>query len=327
MEVMAEFRIRPSSEAGVVEVETYGDGEGNVRPKLAVVHRAEASSFPDDWGPGAYVLVDPLPNADGKRSVYIGEATKAGVSSRVLDHLSKSPSLDSWMLAVVIHGQEGQGVKHRLTYEEAQALEGELMQEFKKPPHIEVMNKVEPSEPHLTKAEWNKIGSFVKPVVDLLKLMGVDLRKKPKSWAPQPQTIAQTKTQDARKPDPPAETISQAPSQTTESSSEGKPKKKYYPEKLHHLVEDGYLRLGDKLVPSSEYGYKGRYFGEGTLIEEDGKVKIRVNGVAYLAPSPAAQAISGNKAESGLEFLEQASTGKSLFKIREEYRRDKGISD
>lgn len=326
---MTEFVIRPSSEAGVVDVEIKGDGEGEVRPKLAVVHRAEASSFPDGWGPGAYVLVDPLPNADGKRSVYIGEATRAGVSNRVLNHLSRSDSLDSWMLAVVIHGQEGGEVKPRLTYEEAQALESELIQEFKKHPHIEVMNRATPSEPHLTKAEWNKIGSFVKPVVDLLKLMGLDVRKKPKSWIPQPQAIAQTNTQDDRKPDlpPPTEAISQVPSQTTESSSEGKRKKKHYPEKLHHLVEAGYLRLGDKLVPSSEWGYKGRYFGEGTLIEEDGKIKIEVNGVAHPAPSPAAQAISGRGAETGWEFLEQASTGKALFRIREEYRRDRGISD
>lgn len=326
---MTEFVIRPSSEAGVVDVEIEGDWGGEVRPKLAVVHRAEASSFPDDWGPGAYVLVDPLPNADGKRSVYIGEATKAGVSSRVLNHLSKSSSLERWMLAAVIHGQEGEGVKPRLTYEEAQALESELMQELEKHSNIEVMNRVTPSEPHLTKAEWNKIGSFVKPVVDLLKLMGLDVRKKPKIWAPQPEAIAQTKMQDDRKPDipPPIEAINRVPSQTTESSSEGKRKKKYYPEKLHHLVEAGYLRLGDKLVPSSEWGYKGKYSGEGTLIEEDSKIKIRVNGVAYPAPSPAAQAISGNKSEPGWDFLEQASTGKTLFRIREEYRRDKGLRD
>ena len=323
---MTEFVIRPSSEAGVVDVEIEGDGAAEVRPKLAVVHRAEATSFPDDWGPGAYVLVDPLPNADGKRSVYIGEATKAGVSSRIPNHLSRSANLESWMLAVVIHGQEGDGVKHRFTYEEAQALESELIQEFRKHSHVEVMNMITPSEPHLTKAEWNKIGSFVKPVVDLLKLMGLDVRKKPRRWAPQPQAIAQAKTQDDRKPDPPTETISQVPSQATESSSEGKRKKKHYPEKLHHLVEAGYLRLGDKLVPSSEWNYKGKYFGEGTLIEEDGKIKIEVNGVVYPAPSPAAQAISGNTSEPGWHFLEQASTGKALSRIREEYRRDRGIS-
>lgn len=324
---MTEFVIRPSSEAGVVDVEIGDDGGGEVRPKLAVVHRAEASSFPDDWGPGAYVLVDLLPNADGRRSVYIGQATRPGVSNRILNHLSRSDSLDSWMLAVVIHGQEGDGVKHRFTYEEAQALESELIQEFKKHPHVEVMNKTTPSEPHLTKAEWNKIGSFVKPVVDLLKLMGLDVRKKPRRWAPQPQAIAQAKTQDDRKPDPPTATISQVPSQAIEQSSEGKQKKKHFPEKLHHLVEAGYLRLGDKLVPSSQWNYKGKYFGEGTLIEEDGKVKIEVNGVAYPAPSPAAQAISGNKSEPGWHFLEQASTGKALSRIREEYRRDMGISD
>ena len=322
---MTEFVIRPSSEAGVVDVEIGDDGGGEVRPKLAVVHRAEASNLPDDWGPGAYVLVDPLPNADGKRSVYIGEATKAGVSSRIPNHLSRSANLESWMLAVVIHGQEGEKVKHRLTYEEAQALESELMQELEKHSLIEVMNKVTPSEPHLTKTKWGKIDSFVKSVVDLLKLMGLDVRKKPKRWAPQPQAIAQTKTQDDRKPDPPAATISQVPSQATEQSSEGK--KKHYPEKLQHLVEAGYLRLGDKLVPSSEWNYKGKYFGEGTLIEEDGKIKIEVNGEAYPAPSPAAQAISGNKSEPGWHFLEQASTGKALSRIREEYRRDRGISD
>ncbi len=324
---MTEFVIRPSSEAGVVDVEIGDDGGGEVRPKLAVVHRAEASSFPDDWGPGAYVLVDLLPNAEGKRSVYIGEATKAGVSSRIPNHLSRSANLESWMLAVVIHGQEGDGVKHRFTYEEAQALESELIQEFRKHSHVEVMNMITPSEPHLTKAEWNKIGSFVKPVVDLLKLMGLDVRKKPRRWAPQPQAIAQAKTQDDRKPDSPAETIGQVSVQATEQPSEGKQKKKHFPEKLSHLVEAGYLRLGDKLVPSSEWNFKGKYFGEGTLIEEGGKIKIEVNGVAYPAPSPAAQAISGNKSEPGWHFLEQASTGKALSRIREEYRRDRGISD
>lgn len=78
---VASFIFAPQRSGGVVNIEIADRDEGKVYPQMSVVHRL----YLEDWdaGAGAYVLVDPVPTADGKYHMYVGEATKAGVSGRI----------------------------------------------------------------------------------------------------------------------------------------------------------------------------------------------------------------------------------------------------
>ena len=310
---MTKFKFEPNSTAGVIEVEIDAGNSDDPRPQLAVVHRAEASNLPEEWGPGAYVLVDLLPSDGHKRKAYVGEATKAGVSDRIQRHIPKSQSLENWIFAVVIYGQVGEGVKPKLPYEQAQALECELIRAFTSHSNIEVVNKNEPGEPEMTKKDWSRISSYVKPVMDMLKIMGCDVNKKPSlHWlhANKPSN-APTKQES-----PPAPPIPYRPSPTIKKTK----KVRHFGVKLSDLVETGYLVVGDRLVPSTKKGYANRYSGEGIVIERNGKIYIRINEDLHGSLSGAAKAISGQESEPGWDFWERSSNGKTLNEIRAKYR-------
>ena len=251
------------------------------------------------------MLVDLAPSEDSKRKIYVGEATKGGLSKRIKNHIPKSQNPENWIFAVVVHGQVGEGVKHKLPFEHVQALEWELIVEFKRHPNIDLVNKNEPSQPPLTKDEWDKVSSYVKPVVDLLKVMGCDVRKRPSShWVP----TGKAPTRQESPPAPPSSPI------------DPKLKKvRHFGVKLSDLIETGYLMVGDRLVLSTENGYANRFSGEGIVVERDGKIYIRVNEGLYDSPSGAAKAISGRKVEAGWDFWERSSNGKTLNDIRAKY--------
>ena len=141
--------------------------------------------------------------------------------------------------------------------------------------------------------------------------MGCDVCTKPsKRWMPTGK--APTKQ----------ESVSAPPSSNKPSSTIKKTNKsqKRYKEKLSDLVKDRYLTNGDKLAPSIKNGYAKRHSGEGIIIEENGEIFIEIRGELYSSPSGAAQALSGNASESGWEFWERSSDGKTLFEIRAKYR-------
>lgn len=312
---MTEFKLETGPTAGVIDIEIYSYDD-TARPRLAIVHRSEAGSLPDEWGAGAYVLVDILPIKGERRKVYVGEATKAGVSGRLQSHISKSSSLERWVFALVIHGQDG-GTQSKLTYEEAQALECELLKEFKRHPNVELANKNDPSEPTLTGSGWDKIRSFVKPVIDLLKVYGCDVRKKSSThWVSQ--AINASSHDSATSLPPPS------PSLPSPDDKKAKKPQKHFGVTLTDLVAAGDLRVGDRLVPG---GYAKKYSGEGFVVESNGKIYIRVNGADYGSPSSAAKALSGNKAESGWHFWKRSSDGKSLDEMRKRLKRVRGIDD
>lgn len=318
---MTKFRFKPSSTAGVIKVEIDTDNSDAPRPRLAVIHRAEASRLPEEWGPGAYVLVDLLPSDGHKRKAYVGEATKAGVSDRIQRHIPKSQNLENWIFAVVVYGQVGKGVKPKLPFEHVQALEGELIMEFKSHSNIDLVNKNEPGQPELRKDVWKRISSYVEPILDLLKVMGCDVHQETSLHWLHANKPSKAPTRQEKVPAPPSSNIS--------PPTDPKPKKvKFFGVSLSNLVGSGYLEVGDRLAPSTENGFAKRYSGEGILIERKGKIYIRVNEDLYGSPSGAAQAISGRKAEQGWKFFERSSTGKTLFEIRAKYISEvKGSND
>ena len=319
---MTKFKFETSSTAGVIEVEIDAGDSDDPRPRLAVVHRAEVSNLTEEWGPGAYVLVDLMPSDGHKRKAYVGKATMAGVSNRIKNHIAKSQSLENWIFAVVIYGQIIKGSNRKFSSDFAHGLEYKLLKAFEKHSGIEVSNQQTPGEPALPETDWIILNSYVKPVLDLLKVMGCDVNKKPSlHWlhANKP-SKAPTKKESVPAPSSPNE-----PSATIE-----KPKrsKKYYGEKLSDLVETGYLMVGDRLVPSTKNGFAPRFSGEGIVVESDGRTFIEIKGELYSTPSPAAMAISGRTTEPGWDFLERSSDGKTLFEIRAKYRLEvKGIDD
>ena len=310
---MTKFKFEPNSTAGVIEVEIDAGNSDDPRPQLAVVHRAEASVLPEEWGPGAYVLVDLMPSEDNKRKLYVGEATQGGLSKRIRAHIPTAQNPENWIFAVVIYGQITRDTNRKFSSDYAHALEYKLVKEFKKHSNIELLNLQTPSEPALPETDWIILNSYVKPVLDLLKVMGCDVNKKPSlHWlhANKPSN-APTKQESVSAPSSPNE-----PSATIEKP---KKSKKYYGVKLSDLVETGHLKVGDRLVPSIENGYAPRFSGEGIVVESNEKIYIDINGVLHSFLSPAAMAVSGRETEGGWEFWEHSSNGKTLFEIRMEY--------
>ncbi len=175
---VASFIFAPQRSGGVVNIEIADRDEGKVYPQMSVVHRL----YLEDWdaGAGAYVLVDPVPTADGKYHMYVGEATKAGVSGRIKEHSRTSRSkMSGWMFAVAVHGQQQDTKQSRIIYDEAQALEHYLYKELKKSSSVDLQNTAEPSEVPLLEEPRDKLKNFVKHVVELLKAFGCDLQSKP----------------------------------------------------------------------------------------------------------------------------------------------------
>ncbi len=309
---MTKFRFEPSSTPGVIEVEIDAGNSGDPRPRLAVVHLAEASNLPEEWGPGAYVLVDLLPSEDNKRKLYVGEATLGRLSKRIRAHIPTAQNPENWFFAVVIYGQIIKGSNRKFSSDFAHGLEYKLITEFKTHSNIELLNLQTPSEPALPETDWIILNSYVEPVLDLLKVMGCDVSNKPSlHWlhADKP-SKAPTRSES-----PPAPPIPYRPSPTIK-----KPKKvRHFGVKLSDLVETGYLVVGDRLVPSTENGFAPRFSGEGILIERNGKIFIEIKGEIYSTPSPAARAITGQKAAPGWDFWERSSNGKTLNEIRAKY--------
>lgn len=175
---VASFIFAPQRSGGVVNIEIADRDEGKVYPQMSVVHRL----YLEDWdaGAGAYVLVDPVPTADGKYHMYVGEATKAGVSGRIKEHSRTSRSkMSGWMFAVAVHGQQQDTKQSRIIYDEAQALEHYLYKELKKSSSVDLQNTAEPSEVPLLEEPRDKLKNFVKHVVELLKAFGCDPQSKP----------------------------------------------------------------------------------------------------------------------------------------------------
>jgi len=175
---VASFIFAPQRSGGVVNIEIADRDEGKIYPQMSVVHRL----YLEDWdaGAGAYVLVDPVPTADCKYHMYVGEATKAGVSGRIKEHSRSTRSgMSGWMFAVAVHGQQQDMKQSRIIYDEAQALEHYLYKELKKSSSVDLQNTAEPSEVPLLEEPRDKLKNFVKHVVELLKAFGCDPQSKP----------------------------------------------------------------------------------------------------------------------------------------------------
>ncbi len=312
---MTKFSFQAISTAGVIEVEIDAGNSDDPRPQLAVVHRAEVSNLPEEWGPGAYVLVDLLPSEDNKRKVYVGQATIGGLSKRIRAHIPKSENLENWILAVVVYGQVGKGVKPKLPFEHVQALEYKLLKEFEKHSDIEVCNLQTPGEIALLEADRKILNSYIKTVLDLLKVMGCDVHNRPSNhWIPTGKAPAR---QESAPVPPSPDVIEDIPATIQDDK---KPAEK----NLEWLVDKGILPSGTVLFSNSDkYPAEAVISREGLNIigfgERDylGNFKNKDNLYNHyrgLAPSGAAKMI-GNPNVNGWNFWKRKSDRQSLTNI------------
>jgi hypothetical protein len=93
-----------------------------------------------------------------------------------------------------------------------------------------------------------------------------------------------------------------------------KPRKRHFKESVKDLIDAGLLEVGAELRPTST-SHKGT-----AIVLEDGRV--RVGEQVYDSLSPAATAITGNKADPGWEFwaIDEDGVLVSLYELRERLR-------
>jgi len=180
----ASFKFTHDKKEGVVDVEVLDRKDGKTYPQLAVVHRLQLKNW--KAGPGSYILVNPVPDGEGRYGVYVGEATKRGVGERIKTHASNPPSgMEAWIFAVAVHGTQ-QGDKPKgLAFEQAQALEHflykKLISSESSNKSVNVENKNFPEEVPLTEKVRDELKHFVSHAIELLKILGCDTSEKPKS--------------------------------------------------------------------------------------------------------------------------------------------------
>lgn len=235
---MASFVFHPQR-GGVVNVEIAEADrkEGETYPRMSVVHRLHFENW--DAPAGAYVLVDPIPSLEGKYSVYAGEATKSGVSGRLKEHVrNPRAGLETWMLAVAVHGQQVDEKEPRITYDEAQALEFFLVKELRKSNFVKLENTVDPSEVPLLTETRDKLMKFVGYVIELLRAYGCDVKDKSNERVVE-KAYAGYKDRFNR-PDPPPASSSQSPT-SSDPPPPGTPS-------VAALISAGLLNVGTKLI-------------------------------------------------------------------------------
>ena len=311
---MNQFTLEQGSALGIVEVDSRIRDEQGESPKMAIVYRSYTKATPEkDWQAGAYVLVDSLPDEEGRRRVYVGESTKGGLSQRVWDHIKAPPKgMEKWGLAVIIYQQQVKGEDIEIEFKEAQALEHVLFETLEGNKSVVLKNTRPPKEIPLLKNQRAKLDAFAVEVVELLKVLGFDVQREVNK-----NYIAQVyKHRDT-------EYISESGKsvivQTDQKSREIKKKQTISNRpnvSLTDLVNSGHLHHGEILVPVND-----RYDNiEAKIIVEDDKAKILFDGKEYKSLSTPADNISGSS-QNGWKFWCRKYDRTKMQAIRDQFLR------
>lgn len=169
------FNCIYNEKEGVTNVEVSHRDGNKFYPRLSVVHRSLLEKWDADVG--AYVLMSPTPDGEGRYGVYVGESTRGGVSERIKTHDRNPPAgMEKWAFAVVVHGQQKGDKSGNLTYEQAQGLE-HFLYKASKSSSANCMNKKPPSEVKLYEAERDMLKSFISYVFEVIKILGCDINR------------------------------------------------------------------------------------------------------------------------------------------------------
>ncbi len=262
--MVCKFTFQYTSE-GLAEVEA-DIGKDNFRPLFIIYYRA----YPDAWKKdeqktGAYILLDFELDGDSWKA-YVGQSTEGGITSRMSTHIYSPPEgMENWSMAVAIYGHIDENEKFQtMTYEDAHRLETELYANLKELLYISLQNTTPPKSSS-SPQQREKIIPLIEPTTELLKVIGINLEKKPK--------ISKTllKFKDL-------ESIPQSqPQFKGESKSKNKPKnktgkkKRTYNVSLAELVKAGYLSKGQKLKSTNP-----KYPANAEIVELNGKICVQV---------------------------------------------------
>ena len=313
----ASFNFTPDKTAGVVDVEVADPEDDKTYPLLAVVHRLHLKKW--DAGAGSYVLVDPIPNGESRHGVYVGSATKAGVSGRIKNHRDDPSELKTWMFAVVVYGEQLGKKSKKMSFDEAQGLECFLYEELESE-SVNLTNKNKPTEVPLTRSVQKKLQGFVDYVIELIKILGFDASQKPKSHL----TVKIDSGYRER-----YSTETNGGKTNGGKTNGGKTNEKNVT--VADLIQAGLIKVGTKLVPRP-----GKYQGEAKIVDEEGKIQILRRGKDDYLPTDSVyiyKTLGGaNKAiakfykskyyANGWDFWRLADNPKiSMSDIRDEYRK------
>ena len=247
---------------------------------VAVGSRAHISQLEDAWTEaGVYVLLD-RPAADGIWGCYVGKsAASGGVKGRLGAHV-QDRGKTTWYRAVAVR-PDGTG------WDEAQVtwLEGHLHRFLSGASGVSLSNTQSPGTGRLSESRQRPLRHVEEVLNGVLALIGHPVGDSSASPESQPERLGTGQSGTRRQRTP------------TRRAT------------VADLLEAGLLTEGDKLIPIDP-----RWQGEGTVTADGG---IRVERTTHMAPSPAAEALSGRKSESGWEFWAVGSAqGTTLESLR-----------
>lgn len=311
---MSKFTLEQDSAFGIVEVYSRIRDKQDESPKMAIVYRSYAKATPEkDWQAGAYVLVDSLPDEEGRRKVYVGESTKGGLSQRVWDHIKSPPrGMEKWVLAVIIYQQQVKGDDIEIEFKEAQALEHVLYETLEGNKTVVLKNTRPPKEIPLLKNQRKKLDAFAVEVVELLKVLGFDVQREVnKNYIAQiykhgePEFISK-----------PGKLITEQIDQKSKEVKKKQATSNHPKISLTDLVNSGHLNHGEILVPVSD-----RYDNiEAAIIVKEDRAMISFDGKEYKSLSTPADEIASSS-QNGWKFWRRKSDGTKMSVIRDEFLR------
>lgn len=294
---------------GVVSVRASGEPQPHLtllwRYALQKTSDLAQAGIPDQ--PGAYVLADPVPDATGKQTVYVGESARAGLSKRFGEHMNRpKKGIASWALAVCFTGDDQ---NPNLSGDAASLMEHLLWEDLGNRTGINLSNTTSPpAEPRMTRTEIRILEKYSDTVITLLGTLGIVLSGKARAVSEPPTTPV----------------VANEPAGT-------RPATKRNPEKISDLLSAGLLRDGEIILSPHPRPHRQAK----AVITYDGQIRLLryakdeagqwVNDVSqdnllFNSPSRAASRVTG-KPENGWKFWVVASSGKTLAELRDEYQR------
>lgn len=247
----------------VRSIEIDGSGTVSVKgiewtPQFSVVSLMSPAVEKTYSVPGAYILVAPIADKDGRFPIYVGKSTTGGLGKRLKNHVDRVYSQAVVLPSIVVRGKE-----NRITQDQASALEYFFHEEFnaQRNKGINLANESGISVGPLHPSEMDAYRQFAKIASEIVKLLlGVGLDKP---------------VSDAKSRNIVEEYIKRwgadagiVPSGKDDGDSTGQENNRD-DITLANLIEGGLIKVGTRLVAKS-----GKHLREAKIYDRSGKIQL-----------------------------------------------------
>lgn len=293
---------------GVISVKSAVD-MGDMRLTLVYRHQLSNPSNTAESGVpetlGSYILCEQQPDSDGKWRCYVGKSAEGGIPARLQNHISSpKPHIKNWTAAVLLHKE----ISGRLTQDSVSFLEHELWDLLRGKEGVDLSNDNTPSgDPLAMRSEIKNLRNACQVAVDFLSLIGI------RSESPAKKS--------AVKPKPAKKTASQA--------KPAKRQRQDHATTLADLIAEGYLNVGDTLVPTVE---KLMDAARLEIFNAEGEMRFAYldssnsdyqhENAIFVSPSSAANILT-EYSVNGWSFWINQRTGKTLSRLRKDLEKSR----